>query len=46
MKKIYADRVPTVPLTPTTVHRALSYLIDHQTHATRYLVITPDGRMA
>jgi hypothetical protein len=46
MKKIYAGRVPTVPLTPAAVHRALSYLMDHKTHATRYLVMTPDGRMA
>jgi hypothetical protein len=27
------------------VHRALSHLIDHKTQTTKYLAMTPDGRM-
>jgi hypothetical protein len=45
MNKIYTDLVPAAPLTPAAVHHALSHLMDHKAHATKYLAMTPDARM-
>jgi hypothetical protein len=46
MKRIYTGPVPPAPLTPAAVHSALSHLMDHKAHATKYLAMTPDVRMA
>lgn len=46
MKRIYTNCVLAAPLTHAMVHRALSHLMDHQAHATRYLAMTTDGKMA
>jgi hypothetical protein len=45
MKRIYTGRVPAAPLTPAAVHRALSHLMDHKAHTTKYLAMTPAARM-
>nr|XP_051199861.1 uncharacterized protein LOC127313390 [Lolium perenne] len=45
MKMIYDMRVPAALLTLNAVHRALSHLMDHKTHANMYLAMTPAGRM-
>jgi hypothetical protein len=46
MKRIYTGRVPPAPLTQAAVHHALSHLMDNKARATKYLVMTPDARMA
>jgi hypothetical protein len=46
MKRIYTGRVPAASLTPVAFYHALSHLMDHEAHATRYLAMTLDGKMA
>jgi hypothetical protein len=40
IKIIFAGRVTTVPISPTAIHRALSHLMEHKAHATRYLAMS------
>jgi hypothetical protein len=46
MKMIYIERVPQAPISPTAIHRALSHLMEHKAHATRYLAMSPECRMS
>ena len=45
MKIIFAGRIPEVPISPTAIHLALSHLVEHKAHATRYLTMSPESRM-
>jgi hypothetical protein len=46
MKMIYGDRIPTAPISPTAIHRALSHLMEHSGQRTRYLAMTPERRLS
>jgi hypothetical protein len=46
MKIIFPGRVPASPISPTAIHCALNHLMEHKSHATMYLIMSPESRMS